>query len=103
MLTNVDEDDDDPEDTNPSCDGHGIGPEAQYGHYTLQFVGDRDPIREPVGPSQSKSSGWINEFVGPLNELGVSYKSDMQDVRLTPPKIHTALGSGYITAISPIL
>jgi hypothetical protein len=70
LHTDIDQDDDDPEDGHPSSDGHGGRPEHQHGIDSLELVRDRDEVVEPIGPTDSEASSRIDEFGRPLHEGG---------------------------------
>ena len=59
---NIDEDDDDPENSNPRRRGHFVGPETKYRSNGLEFVGDGDDVQKPIGPAQSKGGRGTHEF-----------------------------------------
>ena len=68
IQTDVDQDDDNPEDSHPSSDRDSIGPELQHSIDSLKLIGDRDEVVEPVSPADSEPSSGIDELVRPLHE-----------------------------------
>jgi hypothetical protein len=68
--TDVDQYDDDPEDSHPRGDGDGVRPELQHSIDSLKLVRDGDEVVEPVGPTDSKTSSWIDELGRPLHKSG---------------------------------
>lgn len=68
--TDIDQNDDNPKDSHPRGDRHGISPEHQNSIDSLKLVRDRDEVVEPVGPTDSETSSRIDEFVRPLHEGG---------------------------------
>ena len=68
MLTNVDQDDDNPKDSHPSSDRDSIRPELQHSIDSLKLIRNRDEVVEPVSPTDSEPSSRINELVRPLHE-----------------------------------
>ena len=60
-------------------------------------------VVEPVRPAQRKASSGIDELIRPLNELiSPSSAFDSSHRPHSNVAILTALGNGYMTAISPI-
>jgi hypothetical protein len=70
LHTDVDQDDDNPEDGHPSGDGHGGRPEHEHSIDSLELVRDRDKVVEPVCPADSEASSRVDEFGRPLHEGG---------------------------------
>jgi hypothetical protein len=70
MLTDVYQDDDNPEDSHPSSDGNSIRPEFQHSIHSLKLIRNRDEVIEPVSPTDREPSSRIDELVRPLHESG---------------------------------
>lgn len=68
ILTDVDQDDDDPKYSHPRSDRDGISPELQHSVHSLKLIRNRDEVAEPVSPTDSEPSSGIDEFVRPLYE-----------------------------------